>query len=56
MDQAFKVEKGDRIIGYFGLNKHRNNSRYIDVVIEAKHTDKQGKTIKENQKKLFEMQ
>lgn len=56
LDTVFRVNKGDRVQGHFGLNKHRLNPRYIDVVIQAKLTDYKGSVLRNPVNKLFEMQ
>lgn len=56
MDTVFRVKKGDRVQGHFGLNKHKLNPRYIDVVIQAKLADHRGNSLRNGVTKLFEMQ
>ena len=57
MNGQFNTKEGDRVQGFFGLNKNRNNPRHIDIVISAEHIAVDGKTFKNNKEvKVFEMQ
>ena len=56
MENSFKVRKGDRVTGYFGLCKNRRNPRHIDFVINCQ-IDPDNKRDNEvtEETKLFEM-